>query len=235
MAILLSLESSAELCSAALSIDGNTHLKLHEQPRQHAQLLLPMVDQLLSGAQLALSDVDAIAFSRGPGSFTGIRICLSVVQGLAMGQGLPVIPVSTLQALVMAGIRHGLIAQGDTVCPAFDARMNEVYIGQYRATSGLPETVTQEQVLPIEVAARQFGEQPAVAIGSGWQTPALADCRAEQERPNIAITAQDIDAVAQWLYRNNATVAVGNAEPVYLRNEITWKKRETIRQCNASV
>lgn len=235
MAILLSLESSAELCSAALSIDGVTQLKLHEQPRQHAQLLLPMVDQLLNEADLTLADIKAIAFSRGPGSFTGIRICMSVVQGLALGQSIPVIPVSTLQALAMAVQLRGLVCVGETVTPAFDARMNEVYIGRYQLTNDVPQSLEDEQVLPTEIAANQFAGLPGLAVGSGWHTPAMAASRPEQQRPNIAITAQHIDAVAQRLYERNATVAVENASPVYLRNEITWKKRETIRQRNAGV
>lgn len=149
MNTILALESSAETCSVALLAGGDTLLKIHDQARQHAQVFLPLVDAVLSEAQLSLSQVDAIAFSRGPGSFTGIRICLGVVQGLALGAELPVIPVSTLQALAVAGGREGLGKPGDHLLTAFDARMQEVYCAEYCLTDSIPQLITDEAVLPI--------------------------------------------------------------------------------------
>ncbi|BFM07608.1 tRNA (adenosine(37)-N6)-threonylcarbamoyltransferase complex dimerization subunit type 1 TsaB [Halioxenophilus aromaticivorans] len=234
MAILLSLESSAEFCSASLTVYGDTQLKLHKQPRQHAQLLLPMVDELLQEASIGLPSVDAIAFSRGPGSFTGIRICMSVVQGLAFGQNTPVIPVSTLQALAVAAVNQGHAVQGQDVLAAFDARMDEVYIARYRVGPGLPELVGTEQVLPVGCIDDAWFDDNTVAVGSGWAVPELSG-RSVAEVSGLAITAADIDAVAQQAFERGGTVAVEDATPVYLRNEITWKKRESIRRRDASV
>lgn len=235
MAKLLSLESSAEWCSVALSIDGKTTCNVHKQPRQHAQMLLPMVDELLSDEHLSIADLDAIAFGRGPGSFTGIRICMSVVQGLAFGANTPVIPVSTLQALAVAATRAQLISVGESILSAFDARMGEAYYGVYQATAGLPTLIGHERVLSIESLLAETTNTPGILVGSGWQLPVCRDLRDSRDCLSMSITAQDIDVIAQKEFNNGKVVAVEAAEPVYLRNEITWKKRQSIRRSQSQL
>ena len=123
---ILALDSSTDACSVALSIDGVLTSRFEIATQSHTQRLLPMVEELLAEQQLALADLDALAFSRGPGSFTGLRICIGIIQGLAYGANLPVIPVSTLEAMAM-GFYRANRSINEPLLVALDARMDEVY------------------------------------------------------------------------------------------------------------
>ena len=133
MTTLLALDTATEACSVALLHDGRVLSHYEVAPRMHAQRLLPMIQQLLGEAGIAASALDAIAFGRGPGAFTGVRIAIGVVQGLAFALDRPVLPVSNLAVLAQRALRE----QGATqVAAAIDARMDEVYWGCYRAEAG---------------------------------------------------------------------------------------------------
>ncbi|MGB5493340.1 MAG: tRNA (adenosine(37)-N6)-threonylcarbamoyltransferase complex dimerization subunit type 1 TsaB, partial [Sedimenticolaceae bacterium] len=141
---LLAIDTTEDACSAALLIDSEVAERFEIVPRRHSEILLPMMDGLLSDAGLRLRDLDALAFARGPGSFTGVRIAVSVAQGAAFGAQLPVVPVSSLQALAQ-GVRREQAA--GAVLSALDARMREVYWGGYRADAmGIMRTVIADCV-----------------------------------------------------------------------------------------
>jgi tRNA threonylcarbamoyladenosine biosynthesis protein TsaB len=126
---VLALDTSTEACSVALLTDLGACGRYEEVGRAHAERILGMVDAVLSEADVRLSALDGIAASIGPGSFTGVRISVAVAQGLAFGAGLPVVPVTTLEALALKAIGNG--AQHTLAC--LDARMGEVYWGCFSA------------------------------------------------------------------------------------------------------
>src|SRR3989338_484571 len=143
MTVILALDTSTEACSCALQVRGEIIEDYAVIPRQHAQNILPMIQQLLHKAGLTFAQLDAIAFGRGPGSFTGLRIAAGVAQGLALASDLPVLPVSTLAALALQGHAD----TGDSALLAcLDARIDEVYWAWYSIENGLP-VLQGEEVL----------------------------------------------------------------------------------------
>jgi tRNA threonylcarbamoyladenosine biosynthesis protein TsaB len=164
---ILAIDTATENCSAALLIDGNVRSREIEMERGHAERILPMVDDLLSEAGITLQDLDAIAFGRGPGSFTGVRLAVTVTQGLAFGAGLGVVPISDLRAVAQRAFDSDATLTRALVCN--DARMSEVYWACYeRGGDGLARLEGEERVskpsevkLPAEWSA-------ATAVGRGF-------------------------------------------------------------------
>jgi len=139
MTCILAIETAFEACSAALTVDGNTREIYYHRPREHGELLLTAIEQLLAEASIQPSGIDIIAFSRGPGSFTSLRLGIGVVQGLAWSSGCGVVPVSSLRATAQVAADEagtGFFKTGAGACPpritvAMDARMNEVFACSY--------------------------------------------------------------------------------------------------------
>lgn len=223
---LLAIDTSTEACSVALLTDGRVVERFLDAPREHVQRLLPMVDELLVENHIALRDLDAIAFGRGPGSFTGLRICLGVVQGLAFGADLPVIPVSTLAALAQSAV-DASVAPGTYICSAIDARMDEIYCGWFRlGDDGLVVAVSEECVCAPELMPElNVGAAACIGVGSGWRYAArmrvqsIADIRVAQ-LPHAAAVA----ALALPLWERGAHLSADAAQPTYLRNDVAWAK-----------
>ncbi|CAG0910237.1 unnamed protein product, partial [Cyprideis torosa] len=143
------LPASPDACSVALHLAGEIREDFRIIPRQHTQLLLPMVQQMLDDAALKVKDLDAIAFGRGPGSFAGIRIATGVAQGLAFAAELRLLPISTLAAMALA--QH-LENPEMPVIAALDARMNEIYWAAYRFVNGMPVRIGDERVdAPVNI------------------------------------------------------------------------------------
>lgn len=242
MTRILLLDSATDACSVALldsSVQGSDRIRQRFElaVRSHTQRLLPMVDEVLSEAALGLSDIDALAFGHGPGSFTGLRICLGVVQGLAFARDLPVVGVSTLKAMAVGFYReHPALA--DTATPllvALDARMQEVYwiLVQRELTTGALVTLAPEAVASPE----RVVEHPAVVslagqfwgVGQGWQYPSLQILEPPGVEPAFYPSAADMAESALRAYERGEAQPAELVQPVYLRNTISWKKRQRIR------
>jgi len=223
---LLAIDTTEDACSAALLIDDAVAERFELAPRRHSELILPMMDGLLADAGLRLNELDALAFARGPGSFTGVRIAASVVQGAALGADLPVVPVSSLQALAQGACRAQHAAQ---VLSSLDARMQEVYWGAYRVDAGgIMRAVIEEVVCAPQRVPVPDGDGWAGA-GSGWKRYAeVLGPRVGVSAPfngDALVHAQDVARVARALFAEGALVAPEQALPVYLRDEVAWAKQ----------
>ncbi len=219
---LLALETATEACSAALAVDGEIRERFEVAPRGHSQLLLPMVDELMAEAAISIEQVDAIAFGRGPGAFTGLRIAVGVTQGIAFGAELPVVPVSTLAALAQGG-------ESDKALAAIDARMNEVYWGAYqRNSAGQMVLCGEESVLPAGEVPLPEGDG-WVGLGTGWgsySTTLAKRCGDQINGWNGESLPHAADVARLGIAGFNAGEAISaeQAIPVYLRDKVAWKK-----------
>lgn len=223
---ILAVDTATEACSAALLVGAQVFSRWEEAPRDHTRKILPMVQAVLDDAGITLDELDAIAFGRGPGSFTGVRIGIGVAQGLAFGAGVPLIGISTLAAMAQGAHRLDCAEQ---VLTAIDARMNEVYFGRYELIDGRMQLVGDEVVSDpaalVDVRGQLAGR--VTCVGTGFETygeilSGLADeLVASQVRFPAAL---DMLPLARSAWLAGEAVAVEQATPVYLRDKVTWKK-----------
>ncbi len=184
-----------------------------------------MVQEVLAQAGLALTQLDAIAFGRGPGSFTGLRIGAGVAQGLAFGANLPVVPVSSLAALAQG-------VDAPRVLAAFDARMQQVYWGAYaRNAQGMVELAGEEKVLaPSQVPVPE--DAGWVGAGSGWDQYAVVlmarlKNRVGAWRAQCFPRARFVGQLGAYLYEKGTALTPEQALPVYLRDDVAVKQAKT--------
>ncbi|MFM5726824.1 tRNA (adenosine(37)-N6)-threonylcarbamoyltransferase complex dimerization subunit type 1 TsaB [Aeromonas veronii] len=223
---ILAVDTATEACSAALLVGDKLYSRWEEAPRDHTRKILPMVQAVLEDAGISLSDLDAIAFGRGPGSFTGVRIGISVAQGLAFGAGVPLIGISTLAAMAQGAYR---LDGAQQVLTAIDARMNEVYFGRYELIDDrmqlVGDEVVSEPAALVDVRGKLAG--PVTCVGTGFETygetlSGLADELAVSQVRFPA--AEDMLPLARAAWLAGEAVPVEQATPVYLRDKVTWKK-----------
>lgn len=226
---LLALDTSADACSVAVVKDGAVSGECRVEPRGHTRLILPMVRSVLADSNLNLKDLDALAFAAGPGSFTGLRIATGVIQGLAWGLELPVVPVSSLASVALDAFQRSKAGEGDCVAVAFDARMDEVYWGCFRYQSGLPVALTEERVCPPEQVSLPPSADTVserwLAAGSGW---CYQDRMPIPELESVAAAdipdARCVVHIAAAAFAQGGGVPAEQAQPVYLRDEVAWQK-----------
>jgi tRNA threonylcarbamoyladenosine biosynthesis protein TsaB len=231
---ILAIDTATEACSAALYIDGELSSQYQLAPREHSRLILKMIDELLAEAKLAVSEIDVIAFGRGPGSFMGLRIAAGVVQGIAFAHDIPVIPVSTLKAIAQRAYEE---TGRQYVLSAIDARMDEVYWAAYILKDqqwqlqGEESVISPEKLALPEMLSRS--DHPWIGAGSGWASykdrllPAaddqlpiiLADCL-----PSAEVIAK----LAVDEFRAGNTVPAAEAIPVYIRNNVAKKPKPVV-------
>ena len=225
MPTLIAIETSTESCSAALLRDGTLIERSELAPRRHAELILPMIESLLSEAGVSRRQLDAIAVGRGPGAFTGVRLGVSVAQGLALGLDIPVVPVSSLAALA----QDAPAVVGETILALIDARMGEIYAGSFRRRAdGLVEAISDESV---GLASELIVPRADCIVGSGWIAYADALAARLPAAPRLVDgarypQARAIARLAAPQFAAGNSVAPEQALPVYLRDKVALTLRE---------
>jgi tRNA threonylcarbamoyladenosine biosynthesis protein TsaB len=233
---ILALDTATENCSVALMIDGRVLAREVELERGHAERILPMIDELLAEAGTTLRSLDAIAFGRGPGSFTGVRLAATVTQGLAFGASVGVVPVSDLRAVAQRAFEHCAALNRILVCN--DARMSEVYWGCFeRGADGLAAQKGDEHVgKPLTVALPE-GWTDAVGVGRGFAVYAddlrtavpgvfagelrtLNPLAAPEAYDRLLPRAAEIVLLAAREVAEGRIVSADAAIPVYLRDNV---------------
>ncbi len=217
---LLAIETATEACSVALLHAGSVIDRSELAPRRHAELVLPMADSLLAETGIARSALDAIAVGQGPGAFTGVRLAVSVAQGLALALDLPVFPVSSLATLAMQAPNDGA-----AILAIIDARRSEVYAGTFAyATDGLVVPLHAERVLPAAALVLPAADAWNV-LGTGWDaygdavrarlpgSPRWADGKRYPQ-------ARDVLRLAAPMFDAGQGLAPEYALPVYLRDKV---------------
>jgi tRNA threonylcarbamoyladenosine biosynthesis protein TsaB len=222
---LLALDTATECCSVALWHEGEVHSAERVAERGHGAHILGMIDAGLATAGWTLRSLDAIAFGRGPGAFTGLRLAASLTQGLAFAAGLPVIPISDLRAVAQQALGSPPRPLHTLVC--LDARMGELYWAGFDQVDGYAQPATSEEVAGPEAviaAARQWlGSRSAAGAGVGFLAhPVLASALASQLQPVLVRLAPHAREIAALAAHDGLSLAVPaeQALPVYLRNNV---------------
>ena len=218
---ILAVETATDACSCALECSGTIVARHAVEPRRHTELLLPMIEAVLAQAGIGLHALDAIAFGRGPGSFTGLRIACAVAQGLGFGADRPLVPVSTLRTIA-TGLHRTRGAS--RVLAALDARMGEVYWGGFEWDGATMAPAFEESVGPPEAVHVPDGDG-WIGAGPGW--PAYRAVLAARLGDRLGTAhgdrlpeAIDMLGPARTAFEAGLAVAPEDAAPVYLRSDV---------------
>ena len=216
---ILALDTATESCSASLLCNDEEFHLGKIAPRQHTELILPMIDELLSEAGISKKEIDLLAFGRGPGAFTGVRIGIGIIQGLAYALNKPVVAVSSLRILAQAYAK-----EHEYIVATFDARMGEVYWGCFQTRDGIVHSLDDEQVITPDST-----ELPAngkfLAVGTGFSAYADKLCKRFENRltdsfSDVFPSARDLLKLAVYEYDAGNILQADELMPVYLRNKV---------------
>jgi len=229
----LAIDASTEACSVAVQVNSKVYSRYELCPQSHSLRLLPMVDELLTEAGISLAQCDGLIFGRGPGSFTGVRIGVGVAQGLAFAAELPVVGVSSLQAMAQLAFMQ---QQQTSVFACIDARMSEVYNGHFVLDNNnimQPQVLNDNQaeaVTPPEHVSARLPEQftlPVYGVGTGWDAyqEKLSPLKSNQGTPEVLFpSAEAMLVIGVAALNNGEGVSAEEAQPVYVRDTVSWKK-----------
>jgi len=219
---ILALDTATESCSVAVLNNDVVISDYVVSPRMHANLILPMISKLLAKANIKLKDLNYIAFGRGPGAFTGVRIAASVTQGLAFGINCKVVGISNLQALAQRAYQK---YQAQQVLSCIDARMNEVYVGKFILNSNQEMQLQGvEQVMPPGQVTLKDNNWCGAGSGFASYAEQLPNCA--RKLADLLPHAEDILHLARFALKRGEEVSMFDALPVYLRNNVATPKQK---------
>jgi len=230
---ILAMETCSETCSVALRHHGQDKQLISNEPRGHADNILPMIESLLNSASLQLTDLDAISFTKGPGAFTGVRIGTSVAQGLSVASNVPLIALSSL-AVVAQGVYRR--TNSESCIATLDARMSEVYLGYYKTNkSGVMQAIQDDQVAaPAEIICDNETQERIndwLVSGPGWTNylplmqQRFKDWQLRTEDSVHFPEAIDLISLAEIKFISGQTLDAAEALPTYIRDQVAKKKR----------
>jgi len=220
---LLAIETSTEACSVALWIDGQVLERFELAPRRHTELVLPWAGELLAEAGIAKSQLDAIAVGRGPGAFTGVRLAVALVQGMALALDKPVLSISTLAALAMSAPAEN--RQGERILAAIDARMGELYLGLFRRDPERMLVALGDEWMATPSSPGVPAGRPMIGVGSGFSADNKALVAALGESllsvdGDALPHAADVARLGALAIARGEAIAADNLEPAYLRDKV---------------
>jgi tRNA threonylcarbamoyladenosine biosynthesis protein TsaB len=233
---LLAFETATEALSVAVYIDGQVRERFELAPRRHAELALPWADELLADAGLKRSQLDAIAVGRGPGAFTGVRLAIALVQGIALALDRPVLPVSTLAALAMRARDVHADTAPMRVLATIDARMGEVYAGAFELRDGDALALDAERVGAPDTIDVPDGANGWIGVGTGFG--AVESALSQRLAPRFGVIdatqlphAADVARLGAQAFARGEAVAADRVEPAYLRNNValTLQEQQALR------
>jgi len=244
MTCIIAIETATEACSAALLVEKENQPLVYKRyqlaPREHTKLILPMLDEVLAEAKLQIADVDAIAFGRGPGAFTGLRIATGIAQGIAMSVDKLTIPVSSLMAMALHAHKESNHSNDSNlrIVAAIDARMGEVYWAEYSIEQGVLNMMGEEQLSSpsnmYEKTQALLENQQIVVIGSGWDEylsefiETYSSKESLQHLPSKYPDAEEISELALLAFKKGELNSIEEAQPVYLRNNVAEKSKKSL-------
>ena len=224
--LILGIESSAKAASAALCRDGELIAQYYQcAGLTHSRTLLPMAEELLHGTDTALGDLDGVAVAVGPGSFTGVRIGVATVKGLALGADKPCVGVSTLEAMAW-----GARALGGLLCCVMDARAGQVYNALFAVEDGVPQRLCRDRALKLTELGEEIGRTPYFLVGDGAD---LCYNTLKEKCPGLHLappelryaTGYGVAAAALPLLRTGKTCSPQDLDAFYLRRPQAERER----------
>lgn len=230
MPTILTFDTTTEVCSVALQHDARIFSRCSDTPNSHAKVVLPLVQEVLDEAGLELKAVDGLGVTIGPGSFTGIRIGVSIAQGLSFGSSLPVVTVTTLELLAHQSVAVANGCGSDIILVALDARMGEVYWQLFQINGNDLSELSPPAISDVATFNTCLGTQKnIVGVGHGWLIEGVDDSHLVRKDGLLKPSADFMIPLVENRLVKKVHITAESLEPLYLRNEITWQKRTRIR------